>query len=724
MSTTLSALFQRIQFFALVIALLALAACGQRLPAPSNETPVFLISIDTLRSDRLPAYGYAAIATPAIDAFRRDSVLFEKAFSHCPLTFPSHATVLTGRLPADAGVRDNAGYQLDARVPTLGELLRGNGYATGAAISSFVLRKNTKIDRGFDAYDDDIEQASAAMNIGRIQRPGRETVSVAKKWLAENTTKPVFYFLHLYEPHTPYEPPEPFKSRYTSAYDAEIAYVDQVLGEFLSFLKERDLYDRSLIVLFSDHGEGLGDHGEEEHGILLYRETIQVPLIVKLPAKRMAGRSVAAPVQLSDIFPTVTQQTATKRGPIDGSSLLDALTATRPQERFIYSETYYAKFHFGWSDLHSITDGRNHLIHGPKPELYDLEADPGERREVLDANRRTYLAMRRALNPLIREAEAPAAINSEEAAKLAALGYLGGGVKTAPGEVLPNPKDNIGAFKQIRQVFTLSRNNEVEPALALATQLLTHNPGMVDLWSLKARLLATQRKQREAIDAAKEGLRLASNASHLALLVATLSLELGELDQAAKHAELVFKTEPAQAHDVLARVWIARRDFDRAEKEARASLEAQTDRALALVTLARVEKERGNHEQALIHLDAAVASLKTRKTRTINNLHLLRGDVLARLGRNVEAEQAFREEIRLFPQEPRAYKNLILLYVAEGRTQEGTAVIHELVKTSPTPISYFAVIDVLKIVGDNRGARYWARRAQERFPNDRRFAAL
>jgi arylsulfatase A-like enzyme/Tfp pilus assembly protein PilF len=710
----------------LAAAFLLAAACGRDgAPRPSNQTPVFLISIDTLRSDRLPAYGYRGVATPAIDRLRADGILFEHAYSHCPLTLPSHATVLTGRLPADTGVRDNVGYQLAPSVPTLAEILGANGYRTGAAVSSFVLRKNTQIHRGFDFYDDEVEQGSAGTAIGEIQRAGPRTAAIAQKWIAENAANPLFFMLHLYEPHTPYAPPEPFRSRYSNAYDGEIAAADQIVSDFLDFLHERDLYDRALIVLFSDHGEGLGDHGEDEHGIFLYREAIQVPLIVKLPGNSMRGKNVATAVQLSDIFPTVTELTATKTAAVPAKSLVSFLDVKTPAERFVYSETYYPRFHFGWSDLHSLTDGKKHLIQAPRPELYAVATDPAERTNVLEQERRAYTAMRATLQPLIREAAAPSAIDSEEAAKLAALGYLGAGAQIAPGEELPDPKDSIGAFADVRRAFTLARRGETEAALAVTNTLLAGNPRMLDLWDLKSRLLGVQRRQREAIEAAKEGLRLAPTASHLALLIATLALEVGELEEAEQHAELAMRIEPARAHDLLARVWIGRGDLDRAESEARKSLATQKDRALAFVTLGRVEKERGNYEAALGHFDAAAAALRERQqNRTINSLHFLRGDTLARLGRIDEAEQAFREEIRLFPEEPRAYRNLILLFVSDGRTPEATALIHTLVERSPTPLAYFAVIDVLRTVGDERGVKFWARRAQQRFPTDRRFAAL
>jgi arylsulfatase A-like enzyme/Flp pilus assembly protein TadD len=707
---------------AIATAAIALSSCRETAERKrDDDTPVFLISIDTLRSDRLPAYGYRSVATPHIDAFRSDSVLFEKAYSHCPLTLPSHATILTGRLPADVGLRDNVGYQLDPDVPTLPELLRRNGYRTGAAVSSFVLRKNTQIHRGFDFYDDDFGATGASTSIGEIQRDGSETVARSTKWLSGEVTSPPFFMLHLYEPHAPYAPPEPYRRRYTDRYDGEIAYADQLVGEFLAFLKSRNLYDRALIILLSDHGEGLGDHGEAEHGIFLYREAIQVPLIVKLPGGKSAGGTVSAPVQLIDVFPTVMEVSGMPAVKGAGTSLLSFISGGAGKPRLIYSETYYPRLHFGWSDLHSATDGTHHLIHAPRPELYDLGRDPAERTNVIEENRRIYASMRRDLEPLIRAAEAPAPIDAEEAAKLAALGYLGSGVTTAPGEILPDPKDKITTFDQIRRAFGLSRRHEISEALEVTNALLTENGRMVDLWDLKARLLGVQGNHRGAIEAARAGLRLSPNATHLALLVGTLSLEIGELDQAQQHAELAVRAEPARAHDLLARVWIARGDLDRAEKEARASLATERDRALALITLARVEKERDRHEESLRHLDAAAAVLRD-SSRTINGLHFLRGDVLARLGRTDEAASAFMEEIRLFPEEPRPYKHLVLLYVAEGRIDEATKLIHQLVNASPTPLAYLAVIDVLDTVGDERGVRFWSHRAQQRFPSDRRFA--
>lgn len=706
-----------------LVLLAGAVGCGEREVAireASADTPVILISVDTLRSDHLPAYGYEKIETPGIDRFRNDAVLFERAYAHIPLTFPSHSSMFTGLLPADTGVRDNVGYQLTEDHLTLAEVLKKNGYRTGAAVSAFVLRRELGLAQGFDTYDDDVEAVGRNQNIGWIQRIGRETVDIAKKWIGENESEPFFYFMHLYDPHTPYSAPEPFTSRYDEPYDNEIAYVDNLLEEFFQYLRDEGIYDRALIIFLSDHGEGLWDHGEAEHGVFLYREAIQIPLIVKLPGSAGAGETVQTPAEVIDLFPTVVKLTAADVDLSDhpGTSLVDLLTSPPAEPRQVYAESYYPKFHFGWSDVHSLIDDEFHYIKAPKPELYDMADDFGETKNILDENRRVFFAMSEAIEPLVREAEAPAPVDPEEAAKLAALGYLGSTVKTEPGEELPDPKDKIDDFREIKVVFTLFHNEKNEKALEKIDALLAENSRMMDLWDLRAKILNRLGRNREAIESAKEGLKLVPNAHHLMLMLANLYLELENPDEAEAHAELAVKSDPAQANEILARVAIKRGKLDQARKFVEESLEHDDENVSALITLAKVQNEQGNPEPALATLDSALAILAEKKNKEVTNLHFMRGDILARMGRAAEAEREFREEIRLFPNEPRAYKNLVLLLVTQGRIQEATALLKQLIDTAPTPRSYLAVCKTLEVLGDERGVRYWARRGLEKYPNE------
>lgn len=701
-------------------------SCGGTGARPSNNTPVILISIDTLRSDRLPAYGYDKVRTPNIDALRADSILYSQAYSHCPLTLPSHASMLTGLLPADSGIRDNIGFTLDAKIPHLAELLKKNGYATGAAVSAFVLRKETGIGRGFDFYDDEVEPLGTSQVIARVQRTGAETLAAAKRWLDGRTAdEPFFFFLHTYDPHSPYTPPEPYRSQYKDAYDGEVAYTDQVIGDLLTYLKERDLYDKSLIIFLSDHGEGLNDHGEEEHGIFLYREAIQVPLLVKLPGAARGGSTVDVPAGLVDVFPTILEQTATKAPatPKDAMSLTALLEKDAPRRR-IYSESFYPRLHFGWSDLHSMTDGRHHYIRAPIPELYDLQADPRETKNVLEENRRTYVAMRAAIEPYVREAAAPAPIDPDEAAKLAALGYIGSTVATSNDEDLPDPKTTIDVFYQIRVAFTHFRDEELEECLAICNKLLQENERILDLWDLKSKTLAKLGRPEEAIAAAKEGLKRQPTSVPLLSAVANLSILTGDLVQAEQHADLMMKGEPGQAHEILARVYAERKEYDRAEKEARLAMATGREPTNALMTLGLIAKQRGDLNGALRFFDQAFESIAHKRNRRVPNLHFYRGDVLARLGRTAEAERDFRQEIADYPTQPDAYASLILLLAADGRASEATRLVYELVEAAPRAPSYAVISETLRAIGDERGAQYWLVQGLRRFPDDSELRGL
>jgi len=452
----------------------ALGACRR-----GDRAPVVLISIDTLRADHLPAYGYRRVETPAIDALARDAILFENAYSQVPLTLPSHTVLLTGLPPYANGVRDNLGFRLAPSVPTLASLLRGAGYATGAAVSSLALRADRGLDAGFDFYDDHFSKGSPD------ERPGRESAAVLLRWLDSVSGKPALLFLHLYEPHTPYSPPEPFRARYADRpYDGEIAAADAAAGEFLADLKRRGLYDRALVILLSDHGEGLGDHGEDEHGVFLYREAIRVPLLVKLPGARRAGERVARPVGLVDVLPTVASLVKLEApAAAKGVSLLARDSGT-PARR-IYSETLYPRLALGWSELYSLEDARFQYIEAPRPELYDVTADPAERRDLAGGKPEAFRSMRAELAKIPRMDASPTGATEEEVKKLGSLGYIHI-ERGAPGAALPDPKDRIGALAKYKTLFELFYAKRDERVVPLAGEILAAEPGMISVWRMRA----------------------------------------------------------------------------------------------------------------------------------------------------------------------------------------------------------------------------------------------
>lgn len=704
---------------AMLLAILA-AACSsesKREDAYGENPPVILISIDTLRSDRLPVYGYSGIETPAIDAFRGDSILFESAWSHYPLTLPSHASVMTGLLPTIHGVRDNVGFTVPEENLTLAEALAAEGYATGGAVSAWVLREESGVDAGFEFYDDEVSPVGERRAIGAVQRPGKETIEVAVDWIRRQND-PVFFFLHIYEPHTPWKPPQRFAEMTDDPYDGEVAYSSELIGEFLDELKQIGLYDDALIILFSDHGEGLNDHGEEEHGLFLYREAIQVPLIVKLPGGRHAGASVPEPAALVDIFPTVAEVVGSEgvSGEGTGLSLVSALEGGLPADRLVYSETYYPRYHMGWSDTQSLVDGTHHYIRAPRPELYSLTEDPAETTNLIEEERRTYFRLAEAIEPMLVETAGPSAVDPEEAAKLAALGYLGTSA-SVDGEELPDPKDRIETYKKMGVAFDAFSSGDYRRVVELTGPIVEENPGMTDVLDLRAKSFAKLQLWDEAVKTGRQAFERAPHAKNLALAVADYLLGAKEFEEARRHAELALESIPGPGNLTLARIALAEKDFDAAEKSAlRAEDESDTELA-SNVVLAKIYTEAGRIPEGLQRIEKAF-ELTDAEADPLPEMHFIRGDLLARMGQFERAEAEFRTEIALHPQNPQTYKNMILLLVDRGRLEEANEMIFKLIDAAPAPPSYVAISDVLRVIGDERGATYWARRGLERFPND------
>ncbi|HET9208937.1 MAG TPA: sulfatase-like hydrolase/transferase [Thermoanaerobaculia bacterium] len=694
------------------------------------KAPVVLISIDTLRSDHLPAYGYGQVETPALDAFRRDAVLFERAYSHTPLTLPSHLSMLTGRLPTEHGVRDNVGYKYDGdRLPNLPAVLRGAGYATGGAVSAYVLRPDTGMNYGFDLYDAGIPVRFNDA-LGLSQRPGGQTADAALAWERTVKDRPFFLFLHLYEPHSPYAPPEPFASRYAGRpYDGEIAAADAIVGRVLDELKAQGVYDKAMILLLSDHGEGLGEHGEQEHGIFLYREALQVPMMLKLPGGRLGGSRVSQPAQIVDVFPTLLSLVGVPlpreaAGPFPGRPLLGPRAPGAPRD--LYAETFYPRLHFGWSELTSLIRDRHHYIQSPAPELFDLAADPGEKSNVLAGERRAYAALRQSLQGLERPLQAPAAVDPETARKLAALGYASGVSSTAKGEALPDPKSRIGTLRDFDLAmgsFTAGRYADAVPAFR---RLVAASPKMADAWENLGVSLEKLGRREEALEAYEHAMEASGGASFVAVATGNLLLQMGRLDEAKAHAELGLQGSPAMANSLLAQIELARARPDEAEKAARAALASPGSHIAPLMTLAQVLEKQGKLAEALGFADRAAAELARTGAagESYAGLHWVRGDLLARLGRNGEAEREFLEEIRAFPHDTRPYASLALLYASEGRGPEAVGALRRMVETEGSPAAYAEAVRTLRILGDPRGAAALLRHALAVHPGSRELRAL
>jgi choline-sulfatase len=711
----------------------ALAGCGnQAAVGPFRQAPIVLISIDTLRSDHLPAYGYRRVETPAIDALRRDAVLFARAYSHVPLTLPSHCSILSGQLPGDHGVRDNVGYSFDAAAQRSLPLVLGKaGYATGGAVSAYVLRGATGISGGFDFWDSQVEMQLSA-GLAQSRRPGKETSRLAIGWLRQVAARPFFLFLHLYEPHSPYAPPEPFASRYkASPYDGEIAAADAVVGEVLGELKRLGVYEHAIVVLLSDHGEGLGEHGEQEHGLLLYRTTLQVPLLLKLPGARLGGTSVAAPAQLVDLYPTLLSLVgiAPPAGRPGRSLLgLERGGAAAGAVRELYAETWYPRLHFGWSELSSLIRGRLHYIHGPDPELYDLAADAAELHDVREVERRAFADLRGRIRGHQRQLAAPAAVDAETARQLAALGYGGAVSRLAAGAGSPaiDPKTHIGTLADLNVAMGLYFRHQYAQAVPVFRRVVAANPQIVDAWEHLGESLEQVGRLDEALAAFQQAMKASGGVSYVAVSTGSLLLRLGRLDEAQAHAELAKKVSPAAAGSLLAEIALARHQPAAAERAARDAVAAEGETVAPRLTLAEALVAEGRLQEALGETDRALAAAgKLAAGQSFPRLWYVRGDILARLQRDAEAEQAFLREIASFPADVRTYSSLALLYASEGKAEAAMGVLHRMMESNgESPAACAEAVTALRILGDARGAAALLRHALDRYPESAQLRAL
>jgi arylsulfatase A-like enzyme/Flp pilus assembly protein TadD len=707
-----------------------------RLP---DGTPIVLVCVDTLRSDRLPAYGYNDIETPAIDRLRHDGILFERAYTNVPLTLPAHVSLLTGLLPPTHGVRDNLGYTVDAATPLLQQSLKEAGYATGAAVSAFVLRHATGVATGFDFYQDDVGFTSGA-GLQAIQRPGRETLEAVRPWLRSVAEGPFFLFLHIFEPHSPYEPPEPFASRYSSPYDGEVAAADAVVGDLLGELEQLGVYETALILFLSDHGEGLGDHGEDEHGLFLYRSTLQVPLIMKLPQSQRAGETIGYPVQLVDVYPTITAALGLAlEDRLVGAPLL-AASRRQPSDSPVYAETFFPRLHFGWSDLAALIDGTYHFIDAPEVELYDLDQDPDELSNLAGTRPELVAELEQELQSYDRELVAPAATDPETRRRLEALGYVGG-ASTAAAEDLPDPKTRVGALAEIRNAYRLYREGDNESAVEAFKKIVGENPGIEDAWDYLALAQLALGRVDDTFRTYQDAVEQLPGSSRLASSYAMLLYRLGRLEEASVQARNGIPYDATAAHLLLAQIALRRGDLKDAEVEARAALSIGDRRPGPWLVLADVALASGNPQEAINILSKArsegITDESVRAKLAMTHLwigeldmaeEVLRGaeetedlNMLLAFGRLAEARQS-RSEARAWferaqavdPTNPNVKLHMGIAVLTEGNLGKARQLLEEAVAGIPDSFAGWNALGmVVAQQGDPSGAISAWQRAQE-----------
>jgi arylsulfatase A-like enzyme/thioredoxin-like negative regulator of GroEL len=575
-------------------------------------------------------YGYGPIKTPALDELAKEGIRFTQAFTPSPITNASHTSILTGLLPSSHGVSD-FGQPLSTSHPTLAGELKKQGYETAAFIGAVVLDSKQLapgLDHGFQFYDNFPEHVESKSRWGRIERRGMDVAQRVEKWLGAQRAGPYFVWMHLYDPHDPYEPPAPYSVEYKGRlYDGEIAYADSALGHFIEFLKQKKLYDNSVIVVVGDHGEGLGEHKEDTHGIFLYDATTHIPLIMKLTNGREAGKTVEAQVRTTDIMPTILDLlTVAAPEKLDGTSTAPLLAGTETASRIALAETDYP-LRFGWAPLRSIRSDGFKFIEAPSPELYDLKQDAGELRNAYAPWDVRVQKLRRTLAESMprRSSSERAAAPASTVDELHALGYLGSadaGSSTNVPEpsLLPDPKDKIEEQNLLHIAMMSAEDGRLPEARAALKKVITMDSASVSAFLQLGRLEMTSGNASEVVSYFRQAYKLRPQDPTIALEYSEALEGNSDLHDARDVLETSLKSHPDQfsARLRLGRIYLRSNDAQSAIVQFEAAQLMEPENVEATVDLAKALIAKGSFTDAVEILHAATDS--STKTAQVSGL--------------------------------------------------------------------------------------------------------
>lgn len=630
------------------------AKMGQKAATPKH---VILFTMDTTRADRIGTYGAPLSRTPHLDALAARGVRFDDAVTVAPITGPAHAAIFTGQYPARFGVRDNVTTPLPEQATTLAEHLSAKGYATGGFIGAFVLDRAYGFAQGFSAFS-----GFAQVESGReasAERPGAAVVDDALRWLETvPTEQSVFLWVHLYDPHAPYAAPAPFAQEFASRpYDGEVAYVDHQIGRVLSAFQARGALDRSLVIAVADHGESLGEHGEDEHGVFLYEPVMRVPLIVAAPAVKR-GHVVSEQVRVIDLVPTTLDLLGLDSvSGLDGESLRNVLEGgTRTTVPAAYAETYYPKLHYGWSELRSLRADGWKVIDAPRPELYAVPKDAAESNNQFEAQRALADRMVAEAASLDRELSGgqttqTVAPSRETLDRLRSLGYVGTSAPaTNPGERGPDPKDRIAERRTFKRLMNEAIDdlaaNRLDDAVRKFRDLVKINERAYDLHQLLGEAYQRMGRMNEALGEYEMAALLNPRAAAPHLSAAELLISAGQTAEARKRLDAATAIDPQSFDVALVRGQL---------------LQAQAQGAEAMAAYERAIAMNPANPRARMLLIGVASQLKRfdvaeREAKALldsgyrpSRAHLTLGGLAQMQGQFDKAAHHYREALRLEP---------------------------------------------------------------------------
>jgi choline-sulfatase len=683
--------------------------CGRAPGGPKAvDMNILLITIDTLRADRLGCYGFANASTPTLDALAGRGVRFATAVTHVPLTGPSHASILTGRTPLGHGFRDNGGFVLPPDLGTAPEVFRQAGYRTAAFVSGFPLDRRFGMDRGFETYDDHLPRGNDRRRTPYVERFGDATTEATLRWLEApapaGAARPFFAWVHYYDPHAPYEPPGDLAERFRgSPYDGEIAFVDRQIAGLMEALERKGVLARTLVLVTADHGESLGEHGEGTHGLFLYDATLRIPFLMSGPGVP-AGRVATTVARGIDVFPTLLDYAGLPaRSDVEGRSLRPAADGRELEDAPLYAESLYGEREYGWAPLFAWRTARHKFILAPRPELYDLEVDAPEATNQLAGEASKAEELRRklqsALSQPVRSVAADA--DPEAAERLAALGYVGGGgAPRSAGTMSRDPKDGARLLPKLNHGISAART-EPERAIRELTAVLAEDPELV--MARRARAVAYEASGRFA-DAIAEIRILEKQGRFSAEDGVTLGDNLrfaGQLEEAERVLERTAKENPrfAQPWLSLAEIHIKREHNDKAQAAYTHVLSVVPDHIEALRGLGdlsllegKVDAAAERYERILL-VDPADAGAMTKL-----------GVVRMRAGRREEATSLLQRAVEREPRNAEALLYLAGALASSGRPAEALPYFERAIAVERTTMALNGLALTRAELGDRKGA--------------------
>jgi arylsulfatase A-like enzyme/Flp pilus assembly protein TadD len=618
---------------------------------------VLLVTLDTTRADRLGCYGYAAGQTPNLDVLAEGGVRFANAYSQVPLTLPSHASIMTGQYPYAHGVHNNGTYALGAGTPTLAQILKGKGYKTAAFVASFSVDSRFGLDRGFDVYDDNF-QADSPFKSSNAERKAEEVLQAFEPWFDKNAggDAPFFVWVHFFDPHLPYNPPSPFRERFGERlYDGEVSYMDAIFGFVMRKLVAKKLLGSTLVIAAGDHGESFGEKGESGHGVFLYEEAVHVPLIFFAEGRLPAGSVVPSRVRLIDIAPTVLDLLETPvPDQVQGISLVPYIQKKKSADLDNVLETFYPRENLGWAALTGLMSRQWKFIHAPTDELYDLEADRSESRNLAAGNS-VARDLKEKLNARLRETAGRSGsgrtMSAAEKSRLQSLGYVDYSDPTARAGAA-DPKDRIGELKMIQDAEKLEYEGRFAEAAKLHARMLELRPEAASSYVNLALAQARLKEFDEAVSTIKKGLQRIPDSEILETRLGFTYLVMNKPEAALAAMDGVLKMNPR-------------------------SMDALTAAAGILETLKRKDEARAYFERAL----AVEPENKFMRAGLAGNL--------ASQGRLGEAIPLYVKLTQDFPRDPGPFRLLGISYGLIGDWDRAVETFNQLIDFAPLPDAYF-----------------------------------